>query len=64
MLDFIEIKNFRSCEDVRLRLGEPVVALLGKNGAGKTNVLHAVQLATDLYVGESDSIFSLHPQDA
>lgn len=63
MLDFIEIKNFRSCEIVQLRLGEPVVALLGKNGAGKTNVLHAIQLAADLCVGEAESTFSLHPRD-
>lgn len=64
MLDSIEITNFRSCEDVQLRLGEPVVALLGKNGAGKTNVLHAVQVVADLCVGDSESIFSLHPRDS
>ena len=63
MLDFIEIKNFRSCESVQLCLGEPVVALLGKNGAGKTNVLHAIQLVADLCVGEAESAFSLHPRD-
>ena len=64
MLDFIEINNFRSCESVQLQLGEPVVALLGKNGAGKTNVLHAIQLVADLCVGEAESAFSLHPRDA
>jgi len=63
MLDFIEIKNFRSCEGVQIRLGEPVVALLGKNGAGKTNVLHAIQLVADLCVGEAESAFNLHPRD-
>lgn len=64
MLDSLEIKNFRSCEDVRLVLGEPVIALLGKNGVGKTNVLHAIQLAADLCVGESESFFGLHPRDS
>jgi predicted ATPase len=63
MLDFIEIKNFRSCENVQLRLGEPVVALLGKNGAGKTNVLHAIQLAADLCVGDVEPAFSFQPLD-
>jgi predicted ATPase len=64
MLDSIVIKNFRSCENVRFELREPVVALLGKNGAGKTNVLHAIQLAADLCVGEAESAFSLQPRDA
>lgn len=63
MLDYIEITNFRSCEHVRLQLGEPVVALLGKNGAGKTNLLHAIQLAAELCVGEAEPLFSLHPRD-
>ncbi|MBX3409557.1 MAG: ATP-binding protein [Phycisphaeraceae bacterium] len=60
MLDYIEIDNFRSCESVGFRLGEPVVALLGKNGAGKTNVLHAIQLAADLCVGEAELALALH----
>jgi predicted ATPase len=64
MLDSIDIDNFRSCENVHLRLGEAVVALLGKNGAGKTNVLHAIQLVADLCVGEAESTFSLHPRDS
>jgi len=64
MLDFIEIKNFRSCEDVQFRLGEPVVALLGKNGAGKTNVLHAIQLVVNLCVGEAESASGIHPRHA
>lgn len=63
MLDYLEIKNFRSCEDVRLLLGEPVVALLGKNGSGKTNLLHSIQLAAELCVGEAEPAFSLHPRN-
>lgn len=63
MLESIEIKNFRSCMSAQVRLGEPVVALLGKNGVGKTNVLHAIQLVADLCVGEAESIFNLHPRD-
>ena len=63
MLQSILIKNFRSCEQVSLRMGEPVIALVGKNGVGKTNLLHGIQLATDLCVGEPESMFSLHPRD-
>jgi len=57
MLESIHIKNFRSCDDISLRLGSPLVALVGKNGAGKTNLLHAIQLTAELCVGESDPVF-------
>ncbi|RJP36819.1 MAG: hypothetical protein C4547_06770 [Phycisphaerales bacterium] len=63
MLDSIEIQNFRSCEDVELRLGEPVVALLGRNGAGKTNLLHAIQVAAELCFGKPEPQFGLSPND-
>lgn len=63
MLESVEIKNFRSCEDVQFRLGDPVVALLGKNGAGKTNVLHAIQLVAEQCVGGTDSAFGLSPRE-
>lgn len=63
MLESLHISNFRSCEDVHLRLGEPVVVLVGKNGAGKTNILHAIQLAAELCIGEPDSAFGLSPRD-
>ena len=63
MLDSVQINNFRSCEAVSLRLGEPVVALVGKNGVGKTNVLHGIQLAADLCVGEPGASFGLAPRD-
>ncbi|MBK8270782.1 MAG: AAA family ATPase [Planctomycetes bacterium] len=59
MLNSIAIENFRSCNQIHIRLGEPVIALLGKNGAGKTNVLHAIQLAADMCVGEPKSMFGL-----
>lgn len=63
MLDSLDIGNFRSCEQVHLKLGEPVIALLGKNGVGKTNVLHAIQAVADICVGESDPIFALTHRD-
>lgn len=63
MLESLHIKNFRSCEDVRIQMGEPVVALVGKNGVGKTNLLHALQLVADLCAGDPESMFGLAPRD-
>lgn len=42
----IHIKNFRNFRDVTCRLGKHVV-LLGENGAGKSNFLHALRLLLD-----------------
>ncbi len=63
MLDSIEIRNFRSVETVELRLGEPVIALIGKNGAGKTNLLHAIHVAAELCFGNPDPLFRLAAND-
>ncbi len=43
MLTRVEIKNFRSCHDVVLDNLEPVTVLVGRNAAGKTNILRAIQ---------------------
>jgi hypothetical protein len=51
MLRSIRIKDFRSCRDVFVNLNESVVALVGKNGAGKTNLLRAIQHVADLCLG-------------
>lgn len=64
MLDFIEIKNFRSCEDVRLRLAEPVVALLGRNGVGKTSLLHAIALTAQLCATDDEPEFGRSPRNS
>ncbi|MBS0197812.1 MAG: AAA family ATPase [Planctomycetes bacterium] len=64
MLQAIEIKNFRSCEDVRIRLGEPVVAFVGKNGAGKTNILHAIQIVASTCVGDPELSIGFAPRQA
>jgi energy-coupling factor transporter ATP-binding protein EcfA2 len=44
MLKKITIRNFRSCEDVTLDLDSPIIALIGRNGVGKTNILEATLL--------------------
>jgi len=42
MITKIQIENFRSCENVLLKDLGSLVALIGRNGVGKTNVLRAV----------------------
>jgi predicted ATPase len=42
MFEEITISNFRSCESVRLEAACSVLALVGRNGAGKTNILTAI----------------------
>lgn len=47
----IEIRNYRLCKEARLELSGNLTALLGKNGSGKTTILHAIELlnsTTDL----------------
>lgn len=53
MLNRISISNFRSCDATTLELGSAVVTLVGKNGVGKTNLLHSIQLASRLCSGIS-----------
>ncbi|HLO40651.1 MAG TPA: AAA family ATPase [Phycisphaerales bacterium] len=64
MLKSLAIRNFRSCQNVQVDLSEPVIALLGRNGVGKTNVLHAIQVVADLCIGETEPLFTLSPHIA
>lgn len=45
MLRRVEIKNFRSCKDVVIEMSGGLLVLVGKNGAGKTNLLNAIDWA-------------------
>lgn len=45
MLTNVEIKNFKSCTNVRLDGLEDLLVLIGRNGAGKTNILKAIEWA-------------------
>lgn len=43
MLKRVHIQNFRSCKDVLLEDMGAITALIGRNAAGKTNVLKAIE---------------------
>ncbi|MBI5190691.1 MAG: AAA family ATPase [Nitrospirae bacterium] len=42
MLTAVEIRKFRTCQPTKFKLNSSVSALIGQNGAGKTNILQAV----------------------
>ena len=56
MLRRVEISNFRSCESVVLTDLEGILALVGRNGAGKTNVLRAIEWASKIAVSTQPSV--------
>src|SRR5258708_38832109 len=60
----VHIQAFRSCADVKLKLTTPLVALIGRNGAGKTNVLKGIEwlarTATSLKPLPGEETFFLH----
>jgi predicted ATPase len=47
MIRKIQIRNYRSLKDVRLKTG-PINVLIGENGAGKSSVLDAIRMLSDL----------------
>jgi putative ATP-dependent endonuclease of OLD family len=57
----LRIRNFRNFLKAKFRFQEGVNTLIGENGSGKTNVLHALRLLLDetlernaIYLRESD----------
>lgn len=55
MLRRVEIASFRSCENLVLTDLEGVLALVGRNGAGKTNILRAIEWASKTAVSTQPS---------
>jgi energy-coupling factor transporter ATP-binding protein EcfA2 len=57
MLNKIRIQNFRLCKDTTIdKLGQ-IVALVGRNGAGKSNILQAINAAAKSATGTDFTIF-------
>ncbi len=52
MLKKIRITNFLSCKDTEMEL-DNVTALIGRNAAGKTNILKAIQWCAQFAVGNA-----------
>ena len=46
MLLSVNVTNFRSCHNVNLRDTHDILALIGRNGVGKTNILKAIEWAS------------------
>ena len=64
MLKKVKIKNFLSCQDVELELND-VTALIGRNAAGKTNILRVIEERAQFAVGAKSlpsMWFNSHPR--
>ncbi|GAB1512600.1 ATP-dependent nuclease [Actinophytocola sp. KF-1] len=66
----IKIKNFRSCQQVRVRLRPDVTVLAGENNAGKTSVIDGLRQVTEpldgrrgLVITEQDVFDACGPED-
>ena len=46
MITQIRIKKYRTCENVRVSMKKPLMALIGKNAVGKSNTLKGIYLAS------------------
>lgn len=51
MLKKVHIKNFLSCQDTEIEF-DNVTALIGRNAAGKTNILKAIEWCAEFVVGK------------
>ena len=60
MIKNLRITNFRSCRSVNLHDLGDIIALIGRNGAGKTNLLRAIDWLARVAT-ESDSVGMRHP---
>lgn len=54
----IEIQNYKSLVNTQLKLNDQLTALIGINGAGKTNTLSAIMLLAELAKGRRHARYS------
>ena len=52
-LSRIVIRNFRNFASLDVKLQDGVTCIIGENNTGKTNLLHALRLATDTNLSSS-----------
>ncbi len=68
MLTSVEIRGYKSCTSTDLQVGQPLVALVGKNGVGKTNLMQGISWATTVAIasgqGESGFLLPFQPLTA
>lgn len=53
-INSIKIKNYRNYEDFYMKFKEGLNVIIGANNAGKTNLLHAINLLKDLNIDIDD----------
>ena len=56
MISSIDIRKFRSCKNVKLENLQDIVVLIGRNGAGKTSILKAIESAANFASGKTDDL--------
>ena len=61
MLSRVYIQNVRSCADIELRDLGLMTVLVGRNGAGKTNILRTIEEAAKTAVGQGDFLLNFSP---
>lgn len=44
----LELKEFRSFRDVKIKLGKRITVISGQNGVGKSNILSLIALASGI----------------
>ncbi len=59
MLTKVHIRGFRSCQDVKLDNLSYLVALVGRNGAGKTSILKAIEWMAQVATGGQSAVASM-----
>lgn len=66
MLKTLQLTNFKNHEDFSVDFGDGINCILGKNGAGKTNLLDAIYYLsfTKSAVGSQDRLTIQHNQEA